>query len=222
MRKLTQAKSDSSKTVLTVVVILVASVIASAVGVFLTVRFFEKRRRLRGDAAIEVGKSMNKKNARHKRRFSQTEYDTLPLSDNVRKRRFSTGHDLSDKWGNLMDATLPDDYVYQTPDDDGNQTPDVIIEYDSDENKLTKVVINQTEDKPMASHVPKVILNDISDEAPSVVEDMEDDFDGIPFEICHPDDLRDICNVADVPGNINLYSAPILKNRGTEETQHEK
>ena len=252
MRKLTQTNSDSSKTVLTIVVILVAGVIATAVGVFLTVRFLEKRRRLRGDAAIEAGKSMNKKNARHKRRFSQTEYDTVPLSDNVRKRRFSTGHDVGDRWGNLMDVTLPDDDEYHTPDvivkyddkttevvidhldddqisdvvydnadtnnmtkvviDDGIKS-DITVNVNSDDNTIKRVVIEQIDDKQTSD----ADIYDTSDSAkPVVVDIQEDDFDGIPMEICDPHDLRDICNVADIPGSINLYSGPILNRRPIE------
>ncbi len=186
MRKLQQA--GSSKTVLTIVVICVAGLIATVVAIFIIVRFLEVRRRNRGDAAIQAGKSMGR-DKRHKRRFSQTEYDDLP-SIKSRKRRFSTG-EHSDVWGNLIDATISEESTAVTTIEIDDKT------YLKDDGTETRIdIIDDSKMKP-----GKIELCDRTrffDKPP------------VPLELCDPQDLRDICNVADVPGEIHMSPMPIL------------
>ena len=93
MRTLKAAGSSSSTVVLVVILIVVASIIAAVIAMFILVRFLEKRRKLRAEAIVQAGSTLNEGVRRRRRRFSETEYGNLPRVESKRVRRFSAGED---------------------------------------------------------------------------------------------------------------------------------
>lgn len=88
-----KASGSSSTVVLVVVLIIVACIIATVIAIFLLVRFLERRRKLRRDAVVRAGSTLNEGIHRRRRRFSETEYGDLALSK--RPRLFEGDDDWS-------------------------------------------------------------------------------------------------------------------------------